>query len=294
LPKAGACGACPKRTGNLPDLFGDVKSADVCTDPKCFERDAHVVKLRQAAEARGDEVITGKEAKKIFPSEHGSIKGYRRLDEPVWVGDKEKTLKSILGKDCPTPKLLENPHSGQLLEVVAEADVKDLLKAKLPKEPAESTPVYDYRAQEKARNEKARRETAFRQRIHELTRNQVAGGVTKGELAIALAAFFEDIWHEHRVRLAKLWDEGKGEAKRDNTKDFGKAILQLPEAELPRLLIDLAVIKDTHTGPYNSSRPDRLYTIAKGRGINVEKERAAFDAEQKEAKAAKKKKAKKR
>jgi hypothetical protein len=33
LAKAGTCGACPKRTGNQVDLFGDVK---VCTYPVCF------------------------------------------------------------------------------------------------------------------------------------------------------------------------------------------------------------------------------------------------------------------
>jgi ParB/RepB/Spo0J family partition protein len=36
LPTAGACGPCPKRTGNQPELFGDIKGADVCTDPSCF------------------------------------------------------------------------------------------------------------------------------------------------------------------------------------------------------------------------------------------------------------------
>jgi len=43
LPAAGACSACPKRTGAEPELFADVKSADVCTDPVCFHKkeDAH-------------------------------------------------------------------------------------------------------------------------------------------------------------------------------------------------------------------------------------------------------------
>lgn len=35
-PKAGACGACPHRTGNAPVLFADIKSGDVCTAPSCF------------------------------------------------------------------------------------------------------------------------------------------------------------------------------------------------------------------------------------------------------------------
>ena len=32
VPKAGSCETCTKRTGHDPDLFSDVKSADVCTD----------------------------------------------------------------------------------------------------------------------------------------------------------------------------------------------------------------------------------------------------------------------
>jgi hypothetical protein len=69
LPKAGACGPCPKRTGNAPDLFGDVKGADVCTDPKCFsdKRLAHFAKAAQELEAKGKKVIYGEEAKKAFP-----------------------------------------------------------------------------------------------------------------------------------------------------------------------------------------------------------------------------------
>ena len=47
LPSAGACSACPKRTGNNPILFPDIKKRDTCTDPACFrqKRDA-LVQLR--------------------------------------------------------------------------------------------------------------------------------------------------------------------------------------------------------------------------------------------------------
>jgi hypothetical protein len=57
--------------------------------------------------------------------------------------------------------------------------------------------------------------------------------------------------------------------------------------------VDLAVIKDTYVSGYNISEPKTLYALAKLRKIDVKKERAAFDAEQKEAAKAKKAKAKK-
>jgi len=37
VPKAGACGPCPKRSGNARELYPEIKSADVCTDAVCFE-----------------------------------------------------------------------------------------------------------------------------------------------------------------------------------------------------------------------------------------------------------------
>jgi ParB family chromosome partitioning protein len=37
VPGAGACIACPKRTGASPLLFADIKAKDTCTDPVCFQ-----------------------------------------------------------------------------------------------------------------------------------------------------------------------------------------------------------------------------------------------------------------
>lgn len=37
LPSAGACSACPKRTGNNPLLFPEIKNRSLCTDPSCHQ-----------------------------------------------------------------------------------------------------------------------------------------------------------------------------------------------------------------------------------------------------------------
>jgi ParB/RepB/Spo0J family partition protein len=61
VPKAGSCSTCPKRTGNQPELFSDVKSADVCTDPTCWEtkRLAGCAAKASALEAKGATVLAG-------------------------------------------------------------------------------------------------------------------------------------------------------------------------------------------------------------------------------------------
>jgi len=51
VPKAGACSACPKRSGASPELFAEEKKANLCLDPECFEKkiDSHIAaKLAEA------------------------------------------------------------------------------------------------------------------------------------------------------------------------------------------------------------------------------------------------------
>jgi ParB/RepB/Spo0J family partition protein len=133
LPKAGACTACPKRTGNQPDLFGDIKSADVCTDPRCFagKRAAHWDNVRKAAEAKGKTVITGADARKIFPHPHGDAQaGYQSLDQTCWDDPRQRKVRDIIGKDSGAIELVQHPARGDIVEVVRTTALTEALNAK--------------------------------------------------------------------------------------------------------------------------------------------------------------------
>jgi ParB/RepB/Spo0J family partition protein len=68
LPKAGACTTCSFRTGNQRELFSDVPSADVCTNPPCFDAKKKALWERKAAEATrsGGRVLSERETKNVF------------------------------------------------------------------------------------------------------------------------------------------------------------------------------------------------------------------------------------
>jgi ParB/RepB/Spo0J family partition protein len=121
LPAAGDCIKCPKRTGNQTDLFGDVKSADVCTDPKCFDdkRQAHYAADVRKLEAAGKKVIAGAAAKKLMPHwENGSdyMTGYTPLDKTDYIGGRQQKIKDVVGKDY-QPVLIQHPGTGKVIEV---------------------------------------------------------------------------------------------------------------------------------------------------------------------------------
>lgn len=129
VPKAGACNACPKRTGNQAQLFADVKSPDLCIDPACFKaKKAALFAIRlKEAKAGGQEVLEGKAADRAT---HGG--GYRKLDDSEWVGNKRKTVRELVKKAKP-PITLALDSRGEVHELVRQADVMKVL----PKEERE-------------------------------------------------------------------------------------------------------------------------------------------------------------
>jgi hypothetical protein len=233
VPKAGACSTCPKRSGNSPELFADVKSGDVCTDPACFsaKRTAHTEALAAIAKASGREVITGKDAKKIAPHGvgYGELKGYTSLDKEVWTGGKSRTVRQILGKDAPkAPALLEDGSTGNLVEVVKTADITPLLKAKMPS----SNPRTDtYAKQARAREAKEKTARELRRRIYFAAR-EAAGkaGLGLEDLRLVAQHSYGRLWHEHKKAIAPWWiqaDDGKGK-KVDRVEALAKKVPASP------------------------------------------------------------------
>ena len=136
-PSAGACTSCPNRTGAAdPDLFADVDSADVCTNPPCYriKEEAHTARVREQAQAQGAHIITGREAKELVKSPYGgSIEGFVRLDVATDSPIKGKPLRKVVGdvleQSGIKPTLIENPHTkGELIAVVTQDQAADLLK----------------------------------------------------------------------------------------------------------------------------------------------------------------------
>lgn len=91
VPAAGACSACPKRTGNQNLLFQEITDEDKCTDAACYhgKEKAHVdATLKKAKEDHGKgSVFTGKVSP--YSSSTVNVKG-------VTVDFKDKPTK---GKD---------------------------------------------------------------------------------------------------------------------------------------------------------------------------------------------------
>lgn len=125
VPAAGACGGCPFRSGNQPELPGvsNGKPADdMCTNTSCFEQKTKAAWKRTSADAktRGLDVLTYEDAKKDRIFDHGGLEVAQR--SPFVDPDRElpHDLLSKPGKAPTWSKLL-----GKKLDEIPRAIVQD-------------------------------------------------------------------------------------------------------------------------------------------------------------------------
>lgn len=128
IDTAGPCAACPSRTGNRVDLFGDLEpedgGADVCTYLPCFEMktDAHRDRLLAEAKAAGMAIVPAKQVEKLFTgggdlswnAQYVLCDGAAR--DPKTGRTSKKTLEKMLGKDAPTVHAAVSP-TGKLVRL---------------------------------------------------------------------------------------------------------------------------------------------------------------------------------
>lgn len=132
VPEAGACFSCPKRSGNYPELFSDIESTDVCTDPDCFatKKAAHV----EIVISQHRRVLQGEDAKKLMPYGADSYLMDSSTYSKLAAHDRDrrfnKSYAEILGDDLPESVLLvdENKNTINLFEVSA---IKEKIEAKI-------------------------------------------------------------------------------------------------------------------------------------------------------------------
>lgn len=282
LPAAGCCRSCPKRTGNYPELYPDISSPDVCTNPDCFaaKRDAHVQQL----EASGKQVIKGPEAKKIMPNTW-EVKGDFVKVEDNCPGRPE-SFQKLLGKDMPETATLVT-DTGDVVQLVKKEAVIEALKEKgIEVKFREET---DYSAKQREEEKKARLENQYRRNVlgaisHRLY-EQGRGEFEDHELTLVAKAMFKRLDNECTKRLLKLRNPDltgehyeaarKLEAEIDNNPRI------MSRSDLLQLIIQCALVGDCYVNTYsmgsNDGRP--LFFMAEQLKVDIKAIRAKTEAE---------------
>lgn len=252
LPKAGACGPCAKRTGNQADLFGDVKNADVCTDPRCFDdkRRAHYGVAAKKLEAEGFEVIRGDAAKKIIPHwEHGGSYyslngGYEKFEGTTYASGRSQKISSLFPKDF-KPKKLQHPLTGEIIDVVTSQAIAAAARKRAKDAPARKA---SGGATRQHREQKKGPEEILEERVYlEIFRKLPS---QPGRLELQLLA--EDALNAMDLNVAVIGDEltprkdGKKHDWRSGNDALKKALPKMEPGDLARIAVAVAIASKAH------------------------------------------------
>lgn len=211
VPEAGTCTKCPHRSGNQRELFGETSGrADVCTNPPCFQkkRDADWSRKAEAARGKGLRVLTDAEAKKAIPRWSGDTStGYVALDSHHRDDPKDRKWSTLLGKAAAAETVIARDEHGVTHELVPAKAAREILKEKHPAivERDRGGGGDAYRAQQKAREAKAKRT----REIRSLALTEIVAAAEKGE------KFPEAFW---RVVAEAMIDLSSHETQSDTVK----------------------------------------------------------------------------
>ena len=282
LPDAGACTACPKRTGNAPE-YEDLTqlrksyydspiqgSADICTDPDCFDakKKAHLRNRAQVLECAGKTVIDGNKARSAI-SAQGEIKGaYVALkDVKGQLAKIKKERKTLSGAPVEIDTvLIQDPRTGKTHEAV---EVKALQAAGVKVAEPAKKPNYQlqYKQQEEDRlvkAEQAKKLSAGNLELLQRVRSVIASTPRDAfDLVMVARTCLNGVEYRSKEQLANIW----------NLKTFDKlqkAVGSMDVADLTRLMMDCALIDGVRVDAYQINlKPEALLAAAKHYGVTV-------------------------
>lgn len=268
LPKAGACTACPKRTGYTPDLFADLepgkKQRDRCLDRSCFQEKVQLFVDRQRAKL---ETETGE--KPLQLSTNWQSKSKDVLDDNHWREVKKSDPQA-------KPAVVVEGHGvGQIKYVSTEIG------------PANPT----YYGQSKADVARRKREkleqdakSAGRRKLWDAVVEMLeaddafAKGIPTALFEGLIAQVISRLWNDHARVLCRLLGleikkrsgtYGGGPDPDGTLREYAKG---LTTAGQGRFLVQLCLVShlDRTNGYYTGDAKDQLALVARHYNLNPE------------------------
>lgn len=129
---AGSCAECPKRTANDPDKFPDI-TADVCTDPDCFEMKTEAHNAAEIAKATKMKIRFYESWEQCKTERNGDLSTdfvlARTFDRLINADHQNMPVDDLLGTDrMPKPIGIFKNLSGHITNIYSKSDIQCALE----------------------------------------------------------------------------------------------------------------------------------------------------------------------
>lgn len=282
LPVAGACGPCPKRAANNPELFGDLAKGDRCMDGSCFteKTERWLDGIRAKAKGEGFKVVDLK-------SGYGAGSG-KGLNPDKWQRAGEKVCDDLAVGIFLEPGYAAGQHQnmGATLKVCLKPHHCKVHNPKTAAARASSRSSSSSSPRLSASNPVLDLRERCDRKVFDLVRHKLKVPLAKADLIVILNEELPYCDGEELLVEAYGWKSGDLR----NEKTRAKILDDLSANDLMRLLVEVFMARDVGQG----GMAPVLHGLADRYGVDPKKVEAEVKAEDAaKAKAAKDEKAKK-
>jgi len=248
LPAAGPCTACPKRTGNNPLLFPEIRNKSLCTDPACYQ-----AKVQAFVQLRVTPLVKdGQQPLQI--SESPSWQVPTKAPNTLYEGQYWRAERA---EECPNTQaavIVDGRKAGTVLHVCTDEKCKTHRQFS----------HYEISPQEREQRRKsalaARVQKESRLRILQAVQQKLPSGLDRADFEMVALDYFRRLGHDNHHRLFQVygWDEKKtktswGGTSVDHEKLAQAQIHGMKSADLNRFLVTCSLVPDLYCPGYSAS-----------------------------------------
>jgi len=275
LPAAGACSACPKRTGNNPLLFPEIRNKSLCTDPACYQ-----AKLQALVQIRVEPFV--KEGQKPVQISSASYwQAHSKSPDTLYEGQYRRAEHQ---GECPSTRvavIVDGRAAGTVLHICADEQCKTHRQFS----------HYEISPKEREQRRKLalaiRVQKESRSRILQAVRQKLPPALARADFEMVALDYFRRLGHDNHHRLFQVygWEEKKtktswGGTSVDHEELAEGQIRAMTTADLNRFLVTCALVPDLYCPGYSSAE-----TLSKEANLMKAAARYKVDASKVTAKA---------
>lgn len=248
LPAAGACSTCPKRTGNNPLLFPEIKNRSLCTDPSC-----HQAKIQAFVQLRVAPLVKEGE-KPVQISESPSWQVFTKAPNTLYEGQYRQAEREA---ECPHTQVavvVDGRKAGTVMHVCTDEKCKTHRQFS----------HYEISPQEREQRRKlalaVRVQKEARARILKAVREKLPAALARADFEMVVLDYFRRLGHDNHHRLFQVygWEEKKtkmswGGTSVDHEKLAQTRVREMTAADLNRFMVTCALVPDLCCPGYSSA-----------------------------------------
>ncbi len=246
VPTAGACSTCPKRTGNNPLLFPEIKNRSLCTDPSC-----HKAKIQKFVELRVAPWVKDGQ-KPVQISESPSWQVYAKAPNTLYDGQYRRAERE---GECPHTQVgvvVDGRKAGTVMHVCTDEECKT----------HRHFSHYEISPQEREQRRKlalaVRVQKEARARILQAVREKLPPALVRADFEMVALDYFRRLGHDNQHRLFQVygWEEKKtktswGGTSVNHEKLAEAQIRAMTAADLNRFMVMCALVPDLYCPSYS-------------------------------------------